>query len=46
MKRVMFTGDSITDCGRARPLGDRAGNLGDSYVANIFGRATRGRTSK
>ena len=36
MKKVMFTGDSITDCGRARPLGDRAGNLGDSYVANIF----------
>ncbi len=36
MKKVMFTGDSITDCGRARPLGDRAGYLGDSYVANIF----------
>ena len=36
MKSVMFTGDSITDVGRARPLGDRAGNLGDSYVANIF----------
>ena len=32
----MFTGDSITDVGRARPVGDRAGNLGDSYVANIF----------
>ena len=36
MKRIMFTGDSITDVNRARPLGDRAGNLGDSYVANIF----------
>lgn len=36
MKSVMFTGDSITDVGRARPVGDRAGNLGDSYVANIF----------
>lgn len=36
MKRVMFTGDSITDCGRARPIGDKAGTLGDSYVGNIF----------
>ena len=36
MKKVMFTGDSITDVNRGRPLGDRAGNLGDSYVANIF----------
>lgn len=36
MKRVMFTGDSITDCGRARPVGDAAGKLGDSYVGNIF----------
>ena len=36
MRSVMFTGDSITDVGRARPVGDRAGNLGDSYVANIF----------
>ena len=36
MKAVMFTGDSITDCGRVRPVGDRAGTLGDSYVGNIF----------
>ena len=32
----MFTGDSITDVGRARPVGDKAGTLGDSYVGNIF----------
>ncbi|MBR7083000.1 MAG: hypothetical protein IKI51_03180 [Clostridia bacterium] len=36
MKSVMFTGDSITDVGRARPVGDKAGMLGDSYVGNIF----------
>lgn len=34
--RVMFTGDSVTDCGRARPIGDGPGAIGDSYVANIF----------
>jgi lysophospholipase L1-like esterase len=28
---LLFIGDSITDCGRARPLGER-GNLGDGYV--------------
>jgi len=28
---LLFIGDSITDCGRARPLGERGG-LGDGYV--------------
>ena len=36
--RVMFTGDSVTDCNRARPVGDGAGSVGDSYVANLFTR--------
>lgn len=36
IKRVMFTGDSVTDCGRARPVGDGVGALGDSYVARLF----------
>ena len=35
-KIVMFTGDSITDCNRARPVGDGFGKMGDSYVARIF----------
>ncbi len=29
---ILFTGDSITDCGRARPIGEGAG-LGEGYVA-------------
>ncbi len=33
---VVMTGDSITDCGRARPLGDsRLDTLGDGYVSII-----------
>ncbi len=31
---VLFTGDSITDCGRAHPVGMRAG-LGEGYVAFV-----------
>ena len=31
---ILFTGDSITDCWRAWPLGERAG-LGDGYVAFV-----------
>jgi len=31
---LLFTGDSITDCGRAWPVGERAG-LGDGYVAFV-----------
>lgn len=31
---ILFTGDSITDCGRAWPVGERAG-LGDGYVAFV-----------
>ena len=34
--RVMFTGDSITDCQRARPVGDGVGTLGNSYVGNVY----------
>ncbi len=35
-KVVMFTGDSITDCDRARPIGDGFGKMGNSYLARIF----------
>lgn len=31
---LLFTGDSITDCGRVRPLGQRDG-LGEGYVALV-----------
>jgi lysophospholipase L1-like esterase len=31
---LLFIGDSITDCGRARPLGERAG-LGTGYVSLV-----------
>lgn len=33
---LLFTGDSITDCGRARPLGDDSA-LGEGYVSQIDG---------
>ncbi len=33
---VMFTGDSITDCERARPVGEGFGRMGNSYVSRIF----------
>ena len=36
IKTVMFTGDSITDCDRARPIGDGFGKMGSSYVSRIF----------
>ena len=29
IKTVMFTGDSITDCDRARPIGDGFGKMGE-----------------
>jgi lysophospholipase L1-like esterase len=32
---VLFTGDSITDCGRARPVGTMPNGLGDGYVSHI-----------
>ncbi len=35
-KIVLFTGDSITDCDRARPIGDGFGYMGNSYVSRIF----------
>lgn len=31
---ILFTGDSITDCGRERPIGEKAG-LGEGYVAVV-----------
>jgi lysophospholipase L1-like esterase len=33
--KLLFIGDSITDCGRARPYGEGAANLGNGYVNNI-----------
>lgn len=33
---LLFTGDSITDCARARPVGERDG-LGEGYVAFVNG---------
>ena len=33
---LLFTGDSITDCGRARPVGI-GGGLGDGYVSIVNG---------
>jgi lysophospholipase L1-like esterase len=34
--RLLFIGDSVTDCGRARPIGTGSGTaLGDGYVAQI-----------
>lgn len=34
MKKNLFIGDSVTDCNRARPVGERR-NLGDGYVSLI-----------
>ena len=31
---LLFIGDSITDCGRSRPVGERGG-LGNGYVGQI-----------
>ena len=33
-RTLLFTGDSITDCGRARPLGE-SGKLGEGYVSLV-----------
>lgn len=36
--KLLFIGDSITDCGRARPVGEGwAGTLGDGYVSQVDG---------
>ena len=36
-KNVMFTGDSVTDCGRARPVGGCGfDTIGNSYLSRIF----------
>lgn len=32
---ILFTGDSITDCGRARPVGVGTKKLGEGYVAIV-----------
>lgn len=32
---ILFTGDSITDCGRTRPVGMQTTGLGDGYVAFV-----------
>ena len=34
---LMFTGDSITDCGRGRPIGTMPNGLGDGYVSLVHG---------
>jgi lysophospholipase L1-like esterase len=35
-QKLLFIGDSITDCGRARPLGQRSGTgLGSGYVSFV-----------
>ena len=34
MKKILFIGDSVTDCNRARPVGERR-NLGDGYVSLV-----------
>lgn len=31
--RLLFIGDSVTDCGRAQPVGEDRGGLGNGYVA-------------
>jgi lysophospholipase L1-like esterase len=33
--RLLMIGDSITDCGRARPVGEAPGGLGNGYVALV-----------
>jgi lysophospholipase L1-like esterase len=33
--RILFIGDSITDCGRRRPIGEGSGALGDGYVSLV-----------
>lgn len=38
--RLLFTGDSITDCGRARPIGEAAYGLGEGYVKLVSGMLT------
>ena len=34
-KTILFIGDSITDCGRSRPIGDNKTGLGNGYVSII-----------
>jgi lysophospholipase L1-like esterase len=34
-QKIMFTGDSITDCGRGRPVGAMPNGLGDGYVSLV-----------
>jgi lysophospholipase L1-like esterase len=33
--KFLLTGDSITDCGRPRPVGEGSGQLGNGYVAYV-----------
>ncbi|MDR1191447.1 MAG: SGNH/GDSL hydrolase family protein [Verrucomicrobiales bacterium] len=35
--KLVLIGDSITDGGRARPVGDGAGGVGTIYPSNVFG---------
>lgn len=34
-KKIMFTGDSVTDCGRLRPLGDSITEIGEGYPKRV-----------
>nr|WP_154983914.1 SGNH/GDSL hydrolase family protein [Paenibacillus xylanexedens] len=34
--RLLFIGDSITDCGRAHPVGEGSSGLGHGYVAQVY----------
>lgn len=45
--KLLFTGDSVTDCGRARPVGESAfGGLGNGYVLLIDGELHAGHPEK
>ena len=34
-KTILLSGDSVTDCGRARPYGDYVNGLGGGYPQNL-----------
>ncbi len=34
-KTILLSGDSVTDCGRARPYGDYVSGLGGGYPQNL-----------
>lgn len=34
--KLLFIGDSITDCGREHPVGEGSSGLGHGYVAQVY----------